>query len=361
MHLERIDELHRDSSNVHRLQRRGSRASRRSTISERHAPEVANHALAVIAWRARCALFRAYHAELEKLDLPWQIATTSWRARGRREARATGASPWPRATASRWGIEQVLKRMDEPPLLVHGPPENWCYPFGISVVAAAPRRSSCRRRTRDGVSAWGGPEFARRSRRCRISAGLATPSTSRTSCLRATTPSVCCWSCGSSSARGRGDAGPRADGATSRSSTARPRSAAAHDSNPESRGREEAELSRLGVVSTAPTSRAAGGELHATVLAPSPTSAARPPRATRTLFRRLAASPASLALRKIVEFAPGGRRSRKSLSAPTNGAASAAQAASLMEELRERTAELLLPVEIHQWSAPGSYQVISRR
>ena len=114
-------------------------------------------------------------------------------------------------------------------------------------------------------------------------------------------------------------------------------------------GVKKAELSRLGVVSTAPHYVARRyGELHATVLALFPdecrAAAARdadvasPPASP-------AASPASPALRKIVEFASRRSSVSSTASAPTNGAASAAaQAASLMEELRERTAELLLPV-----------------
>ena len=105
-------------------------------------------------------------------------------------------------------------------------------------------------------------------------------------------------------------------------------------------GVKKAELSRLGVVSTAPHYVARRyGELHATVLALFPdecrAAAARdadvasPPASP-------AASPASPALRKIVEFASRRSSVSSTASAPTNGAASAAaQAASLMEELRE--------------------------
>ena len=67
--LERIDELHRDSSNVHQLQRvRLARLAPLQRFLERHSPEVANHVKDVYVDRmARTlhALFRAYHAERE--------------------------------------------------------------------------------------------------------------------------------------------------------------------------------------------------------------------------------------------------------------------------------------------------------
>ena len=112
----------------------GSRGSRRSNDFE-GTRRVANHVkdVAWTAWRGRCTPVRAYHAELEKLDLavadrndvvavPEDAVRYALTGRVSLAKRGDGFSLGDRAG--------VLKRMDEPPLLVHvAIKENRRYPF----------------------------------------------------------------------------------------------------------------------------------------------------------------------------------------------------------------------------------------
>ena len=364
--LERIDELHRDSSNVHQLQRvRLARLAPLQRFLERHAPEVAKHVQDVYVDRmARTlhALFRAYHAELEKLDLavadrndvvavPEDAVRYALTGRVSLAKRGDGFSLGDRAG--------VLKRMDEPPLLVHvAIKENRRYPFEELF------RSSLRHLADAALSET---HFVTAFLHGADQSSPAVQSTLQAIFRRAFSATLehlenKLFACHDAvglllvvrlieRARTRATRGPAPTASALDAflgdceALVRPRLLAILSQNLD--GVKKAELSRLGVVSTAPHYVARRyGELHATVLALFPdecrAAAARDADAVSPPASP-AASPASPALRKIVEFASRRSSVSSTASAPTNGAASAAaQAASLMEELRERTSELLL-------------------
>jgi len=135
--LARVQELHGEGANVHVLQRaRLARVAPLNRFLERQAPEMAVHVRAVYVdsmARTLHGLFRAYHAELEKLDLevanrhdvvavPEDEVRSALSGRVSLSKRGDGFSLGDRAA--------VLDRVDAPPLLVHvARAENKHFPF----------------------------------------------------------------------------------------------------------------------------------------------------------------------------------------------------------------------------------------
>ena len=360
--LERIDELHRDSSNVHQLQRvRLARLAPLQRFLERHAPEVAHHVKDVYVDRmARTlhALFRAYHAELEKLDLPVadkcdMVAVHEDEVRypltGRVSLakRGDGFSLGDRAS--------VLKRLDAPPLLVHvAIKEKRRYPFEELFRSSLRHLADAALSEMHFVTAFlhGGEN------------GPAVQSTLQAIFRRAFSATLehlenKLFACHDAvglllvvrlieSARKQATRGP-APAASALDAflgdceaLVRPRLLVILAQNID--GVKQSDLKRLGDPSTSPHYVARRyGELHATVLALFPDACrqafARDPDALSP-----PASPQASPIRKLVDAArrSSGGSSRRSSTESVNDEPAAKQAALHVGELRERTAELLL-------------------